>query len=353
MSNWSEIAEDYDTGRDGPAILVTVGRIKGSTPRDTGANMLITTEKCIGTIGGGRLEYIAIEKARNLLKNKTKSSEIYELPLGPELAQCCGGYVELLLYKFQENEGLSIFNQLNENKRKSAILLHWSETECHHQIVSESDSLIYLDKPLQAAIERRLSSPGTEIVEIRQSDNTDFTLVQSLHDAEFHVTAFGAGHVGRALVASLASLPCQITWVDSRASEFPTGIPKNVHKIVTESEASAIADCPRGSYFLIMTHSHQLDLEICEKLLATRDDAAFIGLIGSKTKKSKFEKRLAIRGFGSSAISRINCPIGMPELVGKRPAEIALSIATDLLRRHQQTRARISPRNRNEATSSS
>ncbi len=353
MSNWSEIAEAYDASRDGPAILVTVGRIKGSTPRDTGSNMLITATKCIGTIGGGRLEYIAIEKARNLLGDETKSSEIHELPLGPELAQCCGGYVQLLLHKLQGDEAASIFNRLNENIENSTILFHWSKSECHHQIISESDSLIYLDKPLQTAIERRLNLPGAEVVENGQSPKTIFTLVQSLHDAEFHVTIFGAGHVGRALVAALATLPCQITWVDSRASEFPTDIPKNVHKIVTESEASAIADCPTGSYFLIMTHSHQLDLEICEKLLATGDDAAFIGLIGSKTKKSKFEKRLAIRGFGSSAISRITCPIGMPELVGKRPAEIALSIAPDLLRRHQQTRARISPRNQNEANNSS
>ncbi|MCC3304464.1 xanthine dehydrogenase accessory protein XdhC [Sneathiella sp. HT1-7] len=353
MSNWSEIAEAYCPDRDGAAVLVTVGRIKGSTPRDTGANMLITTTRCIGTIGGGRLEYTAIEKARDLLSNETKSSEIHELPLGPELAQCCGGYVELLLYKLQENDALILINQLNENKEKSTILLYWSETECRHQIVSESDSLIYLNKPLQAAIERQLNSPGTEIVENRQSHNTDFTLVQSLHDAEFNVTVFGAGHVGRALITALTPLPCQIKWIDSRASEFPAEIPKNILKVVTESEASAIADCPAGSYFLVMTHSHQLDLEICEKLLSTKEDAAFIGLIGSKTKKSKFEKRLAVRGFDRIAISRITCPIGIEELGGKRPVEIALSIATDLLRRHQQTRARISPRNRNEANSSS
>lgn len=348
MSNWAEILAAYDPDHDGCAVLVTVGRIKGSTPRDSGANMLITTTKCIGTIGGGRLEYIAIKKARDLLGNDAKLSDICELPLGPELAQCCGGYVELLLNKLDDESALSIFNQLNSDEEKSVILLHRSLSECRHQIVRASDSLTYLDKPLQAAIERKLASPGTEIVENRPSADKTFTLVQSLLNTEFHVTIFGAGHVGRALTAALAPLPCQINWIDSRASEFPVDTPNNIHKVVTDNSIGAIPDSPAGSYFLVMTHSHQLDLEICEKLLSSRDDAAFIGLIGSKTKKSKFEKRLVVRGFTLSTISRITCPIGLPGQGGKRPAEIALSIAADILRRHYQKKDSKSPCSLNE-----
>ena len=352
MSNWSEIRAGYEPTLDGPAVLVTVGRIKGSTPRDTGSNMLITATKCIGTIGGGRLEYIAIEKARDLLGRETKFSDIYELPLGPELAQCCGGYVELLLNKLADETSLSIFNRLIIDNEDSVILSHWSLSECRQQIVRASDSLTYLDKPLQAAIERRLASPGSEIVENRNSVDKTFTLVQSLLDTEFHVTIFGAGHVGRALATALAPLPCQITWIDSRASEFPENTPKNVAMVVTENSVSAIPDSPTGSYFIVMTHSHQLDLEICEKLLSSRDDAAFIGLIGSRTKKSKFEKRLAVRGFSPSAISRITCPIGLPGQEGKRPAEIALSVSADILRRHYQKKDSKSPRRWDEVHNS-
>ncbi|MZR31331.1 xanthine dehydrogenase accessory protein XdhC [Sneathiella litorea] len=338
MSNWSEIVNAYDAGQDGPAILVTVGRIKGSTPRETGANMLITATNCFGTIGGGRLEHLAISEARSLLNDADKSVGIHELPLGPELAQCCGGYVELLLNKFQENEARSIVNRLKCTDKNSVLLFHWSQSECRHQIICETDSLLYLDKPLQTAIERRFTLPGTEIIESGKTTDKTFTLVQSLQEAEFHVTVFGAGHVGRALVTVLSSLPCKISWIDSREIEFPDKVSANVKIIVTDSPVSAVADSPTDSYFLVMTHSHQLDLEICEKLLTTRKHAAFIGLIGSRTKKVRFEKRLATRRVDTSVIARLTCPIGLPELNGKRPAEIALSVATDLLRRHYNSR---------------
>lgn len=344
MNNWTDMAGTFDADQDSPAVLVTVGRAKGSTPRDTGANMLITTTKCVGTIGGGRLEYQAIEKARELLQDENRSSEIHELPLGPELAQCCGGYVELLLHKFRKGETSSIFNRLSNSQKNLALLFHWSEAGCRLQVISEEDSLTYLNKPVQAAIERCLTTSASEIIESDQSSSSVFTLVQSLHDTEFHVTVFGAGHVGRAVITTLSPLPCRIIWVDSRASEFPVDIPKNVQKVVTASEVSAIAGCPVGSYFLVMTHSHQLDLEICDRLLTAKEDAAFIGLIGSKTKKSKFEKRLATRGFDPLVISRITCPIGLPELGGKRPAEIALGIVADILRRHQQAKGLSAPR---------
>ncbi|MEX1036952.1 MAG: xanthine dehydrogenase accessory protein XdhC [Sneathiella sp.] len=334
MSNWSDIAAAYDPARDGASVLVTVGRVKGSTPRNTGANMLVTASKSIGTIGGGRLEYLVIDNARKMLLDSEKSSEILTFPLGPELAQCCGGHVDILLDKLSPEEALSIFNRLNIIN--SIFVSRWTQSGCHRQIVAAGDSTIYLDKLIQSAIERLLSSPGTEIVNSETANEAEFTLIQSLHEAEFHVTLFGAGHVGKALTQTLAPLPCAVRWVDQRADEFPDDIPSNVSKVATESPLGAIADSPRGSYFIIMTHSHQLDLEICEALLKQRPDARFIGLIGSKTKKAKFEKRLMTRGFNSREIARVTCPIGIPELSGKMPAEIALGVATDLLLRHRK-----------------
>ncbi|MEX0583073.1 MAG: xanthine dehydrogenase accessory protein XdhC [Sneathiella sp.] len=334
MSNWSDIAAAYDPARDGASVLVTVGRVKGSTPRDTGANMLVTASKSMGTIGGGRLEYLVIDNARKMLLDSEKSSEILTFPLGPELAQCCGGHVDILLGKLSTEEALSIFNRLNTIN--CILISQWTQSGCHRQIVAAGDSTIYLDKLIQSAVERRLSSPGTEIVNSKTANEAEFTLIQSLHEAEFHVTLFGAGHVGKALIQTLAPLPCAVRWVDQRADEFPDDIPSNVSKVATESPLGAIADSPRGSYFIIMTHSHQLDLEICEALLKQRPDARFIGLIGSKTKKAKFEKRLMTRGFNSREIARVTCPIGIPELSGKMPAEIALGVATDLLLRHRK-----------------
>lgn len=353
MSNWTDIANSYDDDPVGPAVLVTMGAVKGSTPRDTGANMLVTASKCYGTIGGGRLEFMAVNKAREILTDDGKASEILTLPLGPELAQCCGGHVDILLGRLDAESIQSIFNRLNDFKKKFVLLLRLSQTGYRHQIVADGDSTVFLDKPLQAAVNRRRQSPGTEILRNNTTEPYGISIVQSLHETEFNVTLFGAGHVGRAVVNALSPLPCHIDWIDSRKDQFPGKMPRNVTAIVTEEPGSVIADRPDGSYFLVMTHSHQIDLEICEKLLASQEKAALIGLIGSKTKKAKFDKRLAMRGFDAATIARITCPIGLPGLEGKRPAEIALSVATDLLLRHQSARAETSPVRRGEIGGSS
>lgn len=334
MSNWADILTVF-TPEEGPAVLVTVGAIKGSTPRDTGANMLVTTKRTAGTIGGGRLEYLAIEKARAMLSDYSADAQILKLPLGPDLAQCCGGHVDILMDKLEADEVLNLFNRLNILNDFGVLLSHWSKKGCRRQLAGISDCPIYIDKPLQSAIERRIVAPGAEIV-FSPTDKASFTLVQSLNNAEFHITLFGAGHVGKALVHVLSPLPCSIIWVDQREDTFPDHIPSNVRKIVTDSPADQVAGSLANSFFLVMTHSHQLDLEICETLLNQRSDEAYIGVIGSKTKKAKFEKRLALRGFDAGTIARITCPIGLDHLNGKRPAEIALSVATDILLRHRR-----------------
>ena len=335
MSNLTDIATAYDPVQDGAAVLVTVGTVKGSTPRDTGTTMLVTSSRSMGTIGGGRLEYLAIDAARNLLHEDGKSAEILNVPLGPELAQCCGGYVDILLGKLSSDEAYGIFNRLNE--KNMVLLSRWTPSSCHRQVLTASDSLIYLDQTIQSAIGRRLTSPGAEIINSGAEEDTEFTLVQSLHEAEFHLTLFGAGHVGKAVVHALSSLPCTIHWVDERPQEFPDNMSANVRRIVTESPISAISDSPADGYYLIMTHSHHLDLDICEAMLKQRPEAKYIGLIGSGTKKAKFHKRLTLRGFSMSEIDRITCPIGLPELDGKRPAEIALGVAADIMRRHRKS----------------
>ncbi|USG62274.1 xanthine dehydrogenase accessory protein XdhC [Sneathiella marina] len=329
MSNWPGILTALD-GFAEAAVLITVGEVKGSTPRETGATMLVTATALIGTIGGGRLEYLAIEKARSLLHmSGEKTSLRLQVPLGPELAQCCGGHVDILISRLAENDYIN-FNRLNNNYSKSVLLSHWTGDECRRQLLSASDTTLYLDKPLQAAIHRKLTDPGAEIVPSSSATEASFSLVQSMSSSEFHVTLFGAGHVGKAVVAALAPLPCTITWVDERAHEFPAAIPDNVVKRVTSSATAEVLASPAGGYFLVMTHSHQLDLEICEAVLSEAGES-YLGLIGSATKKRKFEKRLAVRGLSKDDIARITCPIGLNELGGKRPAEIALSVAVEIL----------------------
>jgi xanthine dehydrogenase accessory factor len=98
----------------------------------------------------------------------------------------------------------------------------------------------------------------------------------------------------------------------------------------TETPQHAVDRAPAGAAFLVMTHSHALDLELCEKIL-TRDDFAYFGLIGSATKRAKFIRRFEARGIPAEAIARMVCPIGIPSLSGKHPGVIAVAVAAQLL----------------------
>ncbi|MDH3468973.1 MAG: xanthine dehydrogenase accessory protein XdhC, partial [Gammaproteobacteria bacterium] len=141
---------------------------------------------------------------------------------------------------------------------------------------------------------------------------------------------FGAGHVGTALLPILAGVGCTVTWVDSRADQFPPTVPDGI-RIVRRDDPQFEVDCaPRGSYYLVMTHSHPLDYAICERVLRRRD-VWYCGLIGSRSKRLKFEKRLRAQGFGPAELSRLTCPIGIKSITGKRPGEIAVAVAAELL----------------------
>ena len=141
---------------------------------------------------------------------------------------------------------------------------------------------------------------------------------------------FGAGHVGKALVRMLGELPCRVTWVDSRAEQFPRDVAPNVTIECTEAPHYAVDRAPSRAAFLVMTHSHALDLTLCEKILR-RDDFSYFGLIGSATKRAKFTRRFKARGLSDDVIERMVCPIGLPELSGKHPGEIAVAVAAQLL----------------------
>ena len=143
----------------------------------------------------------------------------------------------------------------------------------------------------------------------------------------------GAGHVGRAIVRLLADLPCEVLWVDERDKEFPSEpSPGHIERLVSDSPEAEVALGHPGDAYLVLTHRHDLDLRIVEAILR-RDDFGFCGLIGSATKRARFEHRLRERGIPASTLSRLTSPIGLPGLTGKEPAVIALSVVAQLLQR--------------------
>lgn len=144
------------------------------------------------------------------------------------------------------------------------------------------------------------------------------------------VVLFGAGHVGKALVAVLGGLDCRVTWIDGRADAFPAEVPANVTVEISDAPVYDVAEAPAGAAYLVMTHSHDLDQDLVEAILR-RGDAAYCGLIGSATKRARFEKRLAKKGLDAATLARLTCPIGVPGVAGKKPAEIAVAVAAQLL----------------------
>jgi len=156
-----------------------------------------------------------------------------------------------------------------------------------------------------------------------------FSKVEAIAAAEptgFHIVLFGAGHVGKEVARILERLPCQLTWVDPRPDAFPSSTTAKV--VIEEEPAWMVDEAPAGAFYLVMTHSHALDLQIVEHVLK-RNDVAFLGLIGSDTKAAKFRARLQAKGVDTS---RLVCPIGLLK-TGKHPAEVAVSAVAQLLER--------------------
>lgn len=147
------------------------------------------------------------------------------------------------------------------------------------------------------------------------------------------IIVFGAGHVGRALVSLLATLPCRVTWVDERPMQF-TEVPAGVNVWQAEEPLDAVAAAGPQSYFVVMTHHHPRDLELAEAILK-RDDCRYFGLIGSHTKRQRFEYRLAGKGVTGRQLESMRCPAGLADVKGKLPAEIAVAIAAEVIAVYQ------------------
>ncbi|MBC2774158.1 xanthine dehydrogenase accessory protein XdhC [Rhizobium sp. AQ_MP] len=245
------------------AVLVEVAETRGSTPRDTGTIMLVTETGLWGTIGGGHLEFLAIGHARRLLTRETVEP-VLDVPLGPEIGQCCGGRTRL--------------------------------------------SFTRLDKDGSQNLLRRLAQERAHFPE---------------------VMVFGAGHVGLALAQALSPLPLNVTLIDSRPAidgELPQGI---TFRRVAMPEAE-VEKLKSGAAVVILTHDHALDFLIGRQALS-RNDLAYVGMIGSKTKRATFASFLDREGLGRASMERLTLPIGGGAVKDKRPAVIAAMVVAELL----------------------
>lgn len=237
-------------------------RVRGSSPREAGATMFVAADALFGTIGGGQLEYMAIDKARAMLRSGADAAEM-DVPLGPEIGQCCGGRVELSLRRMAEAD------------RAQAL----------------------------AAETHRLAALP-------------------------HVYILGAGHVGRALAQLFQHLPVRSVLVDGRAPELEL-CDADVEKRLSVMAEANIRNAPPGSAFIVLTHDHALDFLLTAEALARRD-AAYVGLIGSTTKRVKFERFCAEQTPPADATG-LTCPIGAGGGPDKRPEIIAAFVVAEVM----------------------
>ena len=253
------VAEDLLTGKASVA-LVRITRVRGSAPREEGAWMLVSGEAVAGTIGGGQLEYMAIDQARACLSGG--DAAVMDVPLGPEIGQCCGGRVELSV------------SVLDAAGRKAFLAtLH------------------------------------------REQDHRP------------HVYLFGAGHVGRALAVALDPLPVRCVVIDTRAEELAL-VPGHIETRLTAMPEAEVRAAPFGSAFVVLTHDHALDFLIVQEAL-TWGEAAYVGMIGSATKRAQFESWLR-RQPGAPDAEALVCPIAQAGPQDKRPEVIAAFAATEI-----------------------
>lgn len=273
---------------------VVVTAIKGSTPREVGTSMLVWPGGQDGTIGGGALEWEATGAALRALE--AGRGTLSQHPLGPDLGQCCGGFVALATEIWDADR--------------------LAQAEAARGAFCRP---VAGDLPRPDGLGTR---PGLEL--------RNGWLAEPMAPAPTPLWVWGAGHVGRAVVQAMASLPgWAIMWADTGPDRFPDTTPSGVTGLWAGELARLMEHAPTRACHLIVTHSHALDLALCSAAL--HRGFAFCGLIGSATKKARFARRLSELGHAAEGIDRITCPIGERSL-GKHPAQIAIGVAAEFLR---------------------
>ena len=253
------------------AVLVTVVSSRGSVPREAGAWMAVFAQGLVGTIGGGHLENDAVNHARTLLEAAA--------------VDVADATHQTVRYALGPSLGQCCGGEVRLGYRRVAAV------DC-------------------AALRVQLLP------------------------ASVPVALFGGGHVGRALVTVMGTLPFSVRWVDSRDEIFPEHLPDNVQCELSDPVQAAVADLAADSRVLVMSFSHAEDLEVvaaCLKRQRARGDLPYVGLIGSKTKWATFRKRLEARGFSDAEFLHVTSPIGVAGIRDKRPEVIAVAVVAQLL----------------------
>lgn len=337
MNEWIDELSDL-TAAGQRVVLVTVAGIRGSAPREVGAKMIVTDDATIGTIGGGQLEFQCTRIACDMLGDDELPS-LRKFPLGTSMGQCCGGVVDILFEPLSSGlpGWLRDLRALHGQRQPAVIVTDLGGDNGKCVVTADAtfgDAGGATPSPIVENAREGLEAGRTA----HRMDNWFF---EDIVGTDLNIAVFGAGHVGSAVVRSLSYLDCNIRWIDNRRNIFRNA-PANVRTIESADPGLEVAAMPAQSCYLVMTHSHALDFDICDRILR-RGDAVYCGLIGSITKRRRFEKRYRAQGMQQYAIDQLVCPIGVEGISGKKPAEIAVAASAELLQAYDRVMRATSP----------
>jgi xanthine dehydrogenase accessory factor len=309
---WARQALDL-IARGEPAAMVTLAHVAGSAPRDAGTRMIVSRDAIFGTVGGGNLELQLTDQARRLLAQNAVDVMQQDYPLGPLLAQCCGGRVRVLIERLGA-ESRAWLTSADEAERLGV------RYTLEGRIVEGFISRGVMHSGVEADAGVNLFGPASERIEQKGAWSR---IVEHIAPVATPLYLFGAGHVGKAIAHIAATLPFRFQWFDSR----PDMTVEDSRVILRKDLVSLVAEAPPGAFFLVVTHAHELDYALVRAILVRRD-AAFCGLIGSATKRARFVSRLAKDNVDARDLV---CPIGGEAIHSKEPAAIAVGVAAELL----------------------
>ena len=314
MKTWATIGKALRDEQS--CAMVSIVDARGSAPREPGARMVVLEDGSFaGTIGGGTLEWQAIERARAALAKGAADGEappvgLSRMALGPDLGQCCGGSVRILLEVFAPGRAAEV--QALAEAEKAGLFA--TEGRIAERCVART----ILDRDLPGGEDSLLAADGR--------------LLERFGTRKQVLALIGAGHVGRSMIVALAPLDFSVVWIDPRKDEFPAIVPGDVRVVVAAEPAAELDAVPDGAFVLVMSHSHALDFDVVLAALRARR-FGYVGLIGSASKKARFISRMRQAGLADDDIERLVCPIGIDGVTSKQPAVIAASVVADLLRR--------------------
>ncbi len=339
----SSLLKELENGHD--VMSVTIIESLGSAPRGAGARMLTGKEgRICGTVGGGPIEYEAEQEAGRLLVTKSSARRQYDLSSqASPVGMICGGSVKAAFHYISADRedikslcrsALALFKApgslwlVLELPPSSGEESAGGETMWIYSQASPAPAGPAFEPPsgLPAIVTERcrLGQPG-----ILTFGEREYYL--ELISADSLVQIFGGGHVARELVPLLSKSGFSCAVYDDREEflkqeDFPDAFNTSV---VSFDKLDGCLFPAAENYFVIMTRGHVFDLQA--QAFAMKSPAAYIGVMGSRKKKAYLTKELLKAGFSRAELDFVHAPIGL-DIGAATPAEIAVSIAAELIR---------------------